>query len=53
MATAERLDASVVALIGLVALAGGLAGLLQPAASTPCFGSDRPLGDIGNGELAC
>ena len=49
-ATANRLDASVVALIGLAALAGGLVGLLHLLINA-MFGIDF-FGANGNGELA-
>ena len=50
MATADRLDASVVALIGLVALGGGLTGLVHLLLNA-VFGND-PAGESGNEELA-
>ena len=50
MATADRLDASVVALIGLAALGGGLTGLLHLFIDAS-FGND-PLRENGSGELA-
>ena len=51
MATAERLNAAVVALIGLAALAGGLAGLLGLLLDA-LLGGNRTLGDFWKGELA-
>jgi len=50
MATADRLDASVVALIGLAALAGGLVGLLHLLLNS-VFDIDS-VGANGKGELA-
>jgi len=50
MATADRLDASVVALIGLAALAGGLVGLLHLLLNA-VFDIDS-VGANGKGELA-
>ena len=50
MATTDRLDASVVALIGLAALAAGLTGLLHLLINA-VFGID-PVGENANGELA-
>lgn len=51
VATAERLNAAVVALIGLGALAGGLAGLLGLLLDA-LLGGNRTLGDFWKGELA-
>jgi Domain of unknown function (DUF5671) len=51
VATAERLNASVVALIGLGALAGGTAGLLGLLLDA-LLGGNRTLGDFWKGELA-
>jgi hypothetical protein len=51
LATADRLDASVVALIGLAALAGGLAGLLGLLIDA-VLGGNRTLGEPWKGELA-
>ena len=51
VATAERLNAAVVALIGLGALAGGLAGLLGLLLDA-LLGGNRTLGDVWKSELA-
>jgi Domain of unknown function (DUF5671) len=51
LATAERLNAAVVALIGLGALAGGLAGLLGLLLDG-LLGGNRTLGDFWEAELA-
>lgn len=51
LATAERLNASVVALIGLWALAVGSAGLLGLLLDAS-LGGNRTLGDFWKGELA-
>ena len=51
LATAERLNASVVALIGLWALAVGSAGLLGLLLDAT-LGGNRTLGDFWKGELA-
>ncbi|HEX5579167.1 MAG TPA: DUF5671 domain-containing protein, partial [Candidatus Limnocylindria bacterium] len=51
VATAERLEAAVVALIGLGALAGGLAGLLGLLIDA-VGGGNRTLGDLWKSELA-
>ena len=51
VASAERLNAAVIALIGLGALAGGLAGLLGLLLDA-LLGGNRTLGDFWKGELA-
>jgi len=50
-ATADRLDAAVVALIGLGALTGGLAGLFGLLLDA-LLGGNRTVGDFWKGELA-